>query len=205
MQITTNLNSLKTDNMRNFLKTSGSILMVFFIAAIIAFSFSSCGSKKKTTERQKTEISTESSSDTTTAVKENSEVKNEASQKEKVSELEEVIEYEGKPGDSLTEETKHPDGTTTKRTWKGSGKYKKSYREKQSEKAAAEVKSNIIKKDFKATGKKAAAAKATIDNSKSEKDKSGCWWCWIILVVVIVIIGFASYYLNKYLKFFPLF
>jgi hypothetical protein len=191
--------------MINFLKTAGSILLAFFIAAVFAFSFSSCGSKKKTTERQKTEINTESSSDTTTALNENSEVKNETTQKEKASELEEVIEYEGKPGDSLTEETKHPDGSTTKRTWKGSGKYKKSYREKQYEKAAAEVKSNSTKKDFKATDKKAAAAKIVVDNSKSEKDKSGCWWCWIILAIVLVIIGFASYYLNKYLKFFSLF
>lgn len=174
----------------------GKYLLLMIISFFTLFS---CVSKKKFLEKDQSTIKKESLSDTSAITNNRVEKQNQIHKKETIVELERVIEYDGKQGDSLIEETLHPDGTKTKRTWRGSGKWKESFKEKKGKSEEHQKKDSINYNSIKTSSKKEETHfKANNKKYKNKEVKASCLWFWILLLIIT----FLVFYLNNRFKWF---
>lgn len=178
-------------------------LAIAFLTLILGLATISCGTKKKTTSSEKTEIKKEASIDSSAVSKitVKSEIDN-YSQETKTS-VKKEIEYDGVEGDSLTITEKGPDGKTLSETViKGKGKVKI----KDAKESTETQKNEILNFDYDAwyelTLKKMYDEKVSNQKAETVKTKTGItlgfWsWFWIIVLIIITI---CIIYLKKRFK-----
>lgn len=158
----------------------------------------SCSSTKKNIARSESKTQSTLEVDSTASsskIVDASLVKNEVSDEES---NEEVIEYDGLPGDTLSVKKYGENGKLLSETKiSGKGKAKISKNKKKSHKSQSETKHESAKTDGKIHLRKKALASTSNSSFQKHKESSGLsFWTyfWIILLIIILVI---LWYLNK--------
>lgn len=174
--------------MKNFIK----FLAIAFLTVIIGLATISCGTKKKTTSSEKTEIKKEVSIDSTAAAKIEIKKEIESLSADKKTSVKKEIEYDGVEGDSLTITEKGPDGKVLSETIiKGKGKVKIKDAKETTEAEKNEIQNFNYDAWYQLTLKKMSDERLSNQKGETVKTKTGItlgFWSWFWIVIVIIII-----------------
>jgi cobalamin biosynthesis Mg chelatase CobN len=191
---------METNNKNANISLFASVILALLVM-LCAIALGSCSSRKKTLDKNKTELKTESKVDSSGSSKLKLETKSEAKETAKEIETIQEAEYDGAQGDSLTVTEKDSKGNVVKQTtYKGKGKLKTKNSEKQSDKTTTETKAENKQSESKADVRKKESADKKEAGKKLDVKTEGVsivFWIWLSLAVMLALL---LLYLNHRFK-----